>query len=462
MIAKIDPPSSSFQDIIDYHEEKLEQGKAEFLLNNTFESNPKKYKDAFESVCNLNERVKNKCVHISINYPIGENITNEKHIEIAKEYLEKLGYENNPCLIYKHNDKNHSHVHIVLSSVDFEGSKVNDSFQGLKSQAITRELEEKYNLTPTVYHNFGNKSLNESNAKTYNFQNALKRAFKDPKSKIYLSNIITNDEKKFLLKNPVTNIQASSIFTNRFDELTSYLHKVGYFTTIHKNILLDKLDAIYNKSKNKDDFFQMLEKENIYIRQISDKGKSRYVYGLPEQTAYFKDSRLPKKYSYNDISMHFGPFMGKFIPESEQKHILYNLIVTSHKESNSIGDFMDNIRSGNIDVEQMLDDRGKTKDFKFNFNTEANPKSFLFTEIFPNRNMDQFADSLLLKENQLLDDKSFKEIAIESSTFYPDNSIYTPVSSSPLRGPEDRSFENNVLKKKKKKKPNQREIDNNI
>lgn len=55
-------------------------------------------------------------------------------------------------MVFKHTDidRTHIHIHIVSVCVDEDGRKISDSFEKRRSVDITRSLEEKYGLLPTV------------------------------------------------------------------------------------------------------------------------------------------------------------------------------------------------------------------------------------------------------------------------------------------------------------------------
>ncbi|NDV80257.1 relaxase/mobilization nuclease domain-containing protein [Dysgonomonas sp. 511] len=48
--------------------------------------------------------------------------------------------------VYKHEDIDRKHIHIVSIRVDEMGKKINDSFEKKRSDNIRKELEKKYNL----------------------------------------------------------------------------------------------------------------------------------------------------------------------------------------------------------------------------------------------------------------------------------------------------------------------------
>ena len=44
--------------------------------------------------------------------------------EIAKDYMERIGFSCQPCLIYKHEDANHPHLHIVTTNIKADGERI--------------------------------------------------------------------------------------------------------------------------------------------------------------------------------------------------------------------------------------------------------------------------------------------------------------------------------------------------
>ena len=75
-------------------------------------------------------------------------LTDQQFADIAKEYMQKLGYGDQPYLVYKHTDIDRHHIHIVGLRVDENGRPLNDRFEHRRSKQITRELEKKYGLHP--------------------------------------------------------------------------------------------------------------------------------------------------------------------------------------------------------------------------------------------------------------------------------------------------------------------------
>ena len=91
---------------------------------------------------------KKPIIHISLNPHPDDKITDEQFSAIAQEYIEKMGYGNQPFVVYKHEDIDRHHLHIVTLAVDEQGKKINDGNNFYRSKHITREIEQKYGLLP--------------------------------------------------------------------------------------------------------------------------------------------------------------------------------------------------------------------------------------------------------------------------------------------------------------------------
>ena len=91
-------------------------------------------------------RTKKPVLHISLNPHPDDNLTEQQYEILAREYLDKLGFGEQPFIIYKHMDIDRHHIHIVTVNVNEQGKRLNQDFLFRRSKKITTELEEKYNL----------------------------------------------------------------------------------------------------------------------------------------------------------------------------------------------------------------------------------------------------------------------------------------------------------------------------
>lgn len=138
-------PMESFGGV-DYNEKKTPDGRSELLAAENFgllqmqESATKAdYIGYMQKVAETNPRVKNTQFHAILSCK-GRESTPEQLKEIAVQYLEKMGYSNNPYLIYYHSDTANNHVHMVSTRVDKLGNKISDKMERVRSQDAIREI----------------------------------------------------------------------------------------------------------------------------------------------------------------------------------------------------------------------------------------------------------------------------------------------------------------------------------
>ena len=87
-------------------------------------------------------------IHISLNPHPDDHLTDTELEQLAREYLDRLGYGDQPYLVFKHEDISRHHLHIVSVNVDERGRRLNRDFIHRRSKRITSELEKKYGLHP--------------------------------------------------------------------------------------------------------------------------------------------------------------------------------------------------------------------------------------------------------------------------------------------------------------------------
>lgn len=153
MVAKIGKGSSLFGALI-YNNQKVENDVARILHSNKVmqdkngEYNMQLCYQSFAPFLAANKRTEEPILHISLNPHPDDVLADEQLIAIADEYMQKMGFGQQPYLVFKHEDIERKHIHIVSVNVDENGRKINDFNNFHRSKKITKELEEKYNLHP--------------------------------------------------------------------------------------------------------------------------------------------------------------------------------------------------------------------------------------------------------------------------------------------------------------------------
>jgi type IV secretory pathway VirD2 relaxase len=151
MVVRITTPSSISR-ALNYNEQKVKSGKAECLCAGNFlkqanELNFYQKLERFEYQNALNQRAKTNTLHISLNFDAADKLSRKKVIEIACSYMEKIGFGEQPYLFYQHHDAGHQHLHIVTSSIQNDGSRINTFNIGKnQSESARKSLELEYHL----------------------------------------------------------------------------------------------------------------------------------------------------------------------------------------------------------------------------------------------------------------------------------------------------------------------------
>jgi len=138
---------------LNYNENKVLEGKAQCIAENvfgarvdqlTFTAKQKRFDDQMR----LNRRSKTNVVHISLNFAVGEKLGNDKLTQIAASYMERIGFGDQPYLVYNHFDAAHPHIHILTTSIQSNGKRIPLHNLGrVQSEKAREEVEQLFKLT---------------------------------------------------------------------------------------------------------------------------------------------------------------------------------------------------------------------------------------------------------------------------------------------------------------------------
>ncbi|MCM4174293.1 hypothetical protein DHD32_22785 [Arenibacter sp. TNZ] len=87
--------------------------------------------------------------HISLNLPRGEHLSDTDFFELSKNYMNHMGYGEQPYVVIRHHDTKHEHVHIVSSTIQEDCLQINLSNDIRRSIAIQKYLEKEFGLSPS-------------------------------------------------------------------------------------------------------------------------------------------------------------------------------------------------------------------------------------------------------------------------------------------------------------------------
>lgn len=340
MVARINT-GKSISKALNYNEQKVQQGKAELLSGAGFvkEAYHMNFYDKltqFERHISLNDATTTNTLHVSLNFDPSEKLDNEKLVEIAQTYMQKIGFGNQPFLVYRHHDAGHPHIHIVSTNIERNGTRISMHNLGRnQSEKARREIEVDFGLVKA-------ESKKSQEAMQLIPLNAKKLSYGKSETKRGISNVLTfvinqykytslpelnailklynvtadrgsEDSRMFQQKGLTyrvldeagnktgTPIKASAFFMKptlanlekKF--LENELRKMP-----HRKKLQTSIGWILNKQPaNLEAFIKALEKESITV--VLRKGKEDMIYGITyidhKTKCVFNGSDLGKEYS---------------------------------------------------------------------------------------------------------------------------------------------------------------------
>lgn len=154
MVAKINVGSSLYG-ALSYNGEKVNEGEGKLLASNKIFDDGTGTVDIARAMADfqryLPERMRTEkhVMHISLNPHPDDKLTDTELADIAREYMEKIGYGEQPFIVFKHEDINRQHLHIVSIRVGKDGKRLNNDYIHRRSKRATDALEKQYNLHPS-------------------------------------------------------------------------------------------------------------------------------------------------------------------------------------------------------------------------------------------------------------------------------------------------------------------------
>ncbi len=151
MVAKI-ISGKSLIGALNYNEKKVAQGKAQLISENGYAKDIDKM-NFYDKLLRLrdlaerNARVVTNTVHISLNFDPSERINTNRLTSISKDYMQRVGFGDQPFLVYQHNDAGHPHIHIVTTNIKSSGERISLHNLGrTKSEEARQAIEKDYGL----------------------------------------------------------------------------------------------------------------------------------------------------------------------------------------------------------------------------------------------------------------------------------------------------------------------------
>lgn len=151
MVARI-ITGRSIRGLLHYNENKVDEGEASLVMASGFAGEIERMKfhqklNRFNFLTQMKPNVKTNAVHISLNFHSSEKIDNQKLQQIASSYMEKIGFGDQPFLVYRHDDSAHLHLHIVSTNITAQRERMELHDIGRKlSEPARKAIEEEFGL----------------------------------------------------------------------------------------------------------------------------------------------------------------------------------------------------------------------------------------------------------------------------------------------------------------------------
>lgn len=368
MVAKFETGSSLSQ-TLNYNEKKVQAGRAEFLWaeNYPVDGPLLTFEQKLNRLANqaaLNENVTRNSVHISLNFDPSEQLDKDKLVAIANTYMERIGFGEQPYLVYRHHDAGHPHIHIVSVKVRPDGKRVdtqnigrNQSEKARKEieiafnlvKAEDSKLKEKYKLEPVNAQKVQYGKMETKRAisnilkavlETYKFSslhelNALLRLYNvvadrgTEQSVMFRKNGLMYrvlDEQGNKIGAPV---KASQFYMKpTMQKLESLFKKNEPLKNPHRARVKNVVDLFFlkNPGRSISDFKKALERDGIVL--VLRQNETGRIYGVTyidhKNKVIFNGSDLGKPYSANAIVDRCGapvPGLTKNVQQPDESHM---------------------------------------------------------------------------------------------------------------------------------------------
>jgi hypothetical protein len=285
--------SHSIRSVLNYNENKVKQGVAECIGAENYPADVDKLSDfaklnRFTKRLELNENTKRNSVHISLNFDPSENHSKEKMMAIVNTYMDKIGFGNQPYLVYQHRDAGHPHLHVVSVNIERDGKRIDMHHLGIrKSEPARKEIEETFGLVKAE----GRKIKEQFNLKPISISKVSYGKIESKKALTNVLNKIINEYKYSSLPELNAVLKQYNVLADRGGEKS----KIFLANGLVYRILDDKGNPIGVPIKASDFYFKPTLKflgekfKKNETRKLSDKMRVKNIINM----ALFNERAMP-------------------------------------------------------------------------------------------------------------------------------------------------------------------------
>ena len=110
---------------------------------------PKEIAQEFKIIQDQNYRCKNNTLSFVLSPTIedGKQLSKEELNELTQKFIKAMKLEERQAIAFVHRDKQHTHIHLYVNRIGFDGKAHNDSYIGKRSQQAAQQVAKEMGLT---------------------------------------------------------------------------------------------------------------------------------------------------------------------------------------------------------------------------------------------------------------------------------------------------------------------------
>jgi hypothetical protein len=111
--------------------------------------NPQEITDEFKIIQSQNQRTRRNTLSFVLSPSIedGKELSKQELKEITKKFIKAMGLKERQAIAFVHRDKSHTHIHLYVNRIGFDGKTYNDNFIGKRSQHKAYEVAKEMGMT---------------------------------------------------------------------------------------------------------------------------------------------------------------------------------------------------------------------------------------------------------------------------------------------------------------------------
>ena len=144
MVVKIMASSPTMRSALEYNEKKVSNGEAEVIHTANIDPDLGDFRETLKRYERRNFSSKELSFHMSVNPSKTDDLSEERVKELVADIMEGLGFANQPYAVYRHDDIDRRHYHVVSIRTDSNGRKISSRQENRRCLLLQETLSMKY------------------------------------------------------------------------------------------------------------------------------------------------------------------------------------------------------------------------------------------------------------------------------------------------------------------------------